>query len=366
MPTPPRSTRRQFLTGIAARKQLESVLDGPSSHPAPASHASQRAANLLLEIGRQAMACSFQVLLNANQYPHGAEAADDGLERVCQLEAQLSVYRDSSELSQLNRRAAVEEVPVSETLFELLSYASKLTQETGGAYDVSTGALTKAWGFFRREGSYPDDEQLQAALRQCGMKHVVLNHAARSVRYQVTGLEVNLGSIGKGYALDACADALLAQGITHFLIHGGQSSMLAQGNRLGARRPGWCVSLRHPQRQERVLGNVWLENQALGTSGSGKQFFHFGGKRYGHVLDPRTGQPASGILSATVLAPAGYQADAIATAMLVMGVEATEAFCREHSQLTAILVTGTLDSERVEVITLGAQGDAFEAAEELK
>src|SRR5262249_4156409 len=144
------------------------------------------------------------------------------------------------------------------------------------------------------------------------------------VRLDRAGVEINLGSIGKGYALDRMAELLVAEGIENFLIHGGNSSVLGRGvgQESGVRSQeleeteretrGWWVGLRHPLVPERRIGEICLRDRALGTSGSGTQFFVHEGKRYGHILDPRTGRPAEGTLSTTVAAPTGAEADALA------------------------------------------------------
>ena len=153
-------------------------------------------------------------------------------------------------------------------------------------------------------------------------------------------MEINLNAIGKGYAVDRCGELLRAAGVEDFLIHGGQSSVLAGGSRAGADADarGWSVALKHPLKPQQRLAEIWLRNRALGMSGSGVQFFHHQGRRYGHVLDPRTGWPAEGVLSATGLLPSAALADAVSTACFVMGREGVEEYCRNHTDVSAILV----------------------------
>ena len=149
-------------------------------------------------------------------------------------------------------------------------------------------------------------------------------------------------------------------GLNDFLIHGGNSSVLARGERNAECRtqnaesdqseirnpksaidPGWSVALRHPLRPDVRLAEFVLCNQALGTSGSGTQFFHHQGRRYGHIIDPRTGWPADQVLSATVIAPNAEQADALSTAFYVMGLEPAREFCAAHPDISALLTTHT-------------------------
>jgi thiamine biosynthesis lipoprotein len=188
-------------------------------------------------------------------------------------------------------------------------------------------------------------------------------------------MELNLGSVGKGYALDRCAEILEAAGVVDFLIHGGQSSILARGGRHASGDPReWCIALRHPLRADRRLAELKMRHCGLGTSGSGQQFFYHRGRRYGHVLDPRSGVPAEGVLSATVLAPDAAEADALATAFFVLGVDATQAYCETRPELAVVFVlAGTREGtvaletigidEQLRLLDEGAAGGASTAGE---
>ena len=278
------------------------------------------------------MACQFDVYLNAGQNPAGTEAALAALELVEALEDQMTVYREHSEISRLNRTAAERPVVVERRLFGLLQQAVELHGATEGAFDITSGPLSRVWGFYRRAGRVPSPAELEEARQRVGSRWLKLDSEAGTVQFLRPGMEINLGAIGKGYALDRCAELLLERGVGDFLIHGGQSSILARGARGGPAGPnrGWCVALRHPLKHDQRLAEVWLRNRALGTSGSGQQFFHYQGRRFGHILDPRTGLSVEGILSATVLAPTAALADALSTAAFVMGLDKSLEFCGRH------------------------------------
>jgi thiamine biosynthesis lipoprotein len=380
-----KSNRRDFLRGKAAVEAIADVAAGigeavgnPSAGGSIgnpdgvlARETTDAKAGYLLRIGRRAMACEFEVLLNAGQYSHGAEAALAALDLVDELESQLTVYRETSEISRLNRNAFAQSVKVEPRLFELLKQAAEIHRATGGAYDIATGVLTKLWGFYRREGRVPSDTELAATMNQVGMRQVELDETAHSIKFRTDGVEINLGSIGKGYALDRAAESLTAAGIENFLLHGGNSSVLARGTEGLAeinKSPddqtvpsetcgGWWVGLRHPLRAERRIGEILLRNRALGTSGSGTQFFVHQGKRYGHLLDPRAGRPAEGTLSTTVAAPSGAQADALATAFYVLGKEGSIEFCRQHPGVSAVIMSLMGDGGLVDVALWGFAAD---------
>jgi FAD:protein FMN transferase len=372
-----KSTRRDFLAGKSAAQALEDALLGPpAALPPPASSSvGVQPGSHLLSVSREAMACLFEVVFDAATYRDGTDAAVAALNVVAALEAQLTVYRDTSEVQHINRHAAEEPVAVEEGLYQLLKRAAALAQETGGAFDMTAGRLSKVWGFFRRQGSMPSAADISKALATVGSRHLQFDDAARTVRFLQPALELNLGAIGKGYALDRAADWLTTAGIGDFLIHGGKSSVLARGSRIldseddtitpsNIRNPipkiaGWSVALRHPLKPDMRLAEFVLRNQALGTSGSGTQYFHYQGKRYSHIIDPRTGWPADKLLSATVIAPTAEQADALSTAFYVFGLELAREYCRRHEEISALLVYQTGPAAGVELHPLNLGDDAW-------
>jgi thiamine biosynthesis lipoprotein len=320
------TTRREFLEGKSAVAALTAAVDRQLAPPDVA--APDAGETYLLRLARQAMACQFEVILNAGQYPAASELAIKALDLVDELEGQLTVYR----------AAANGPVPVESRLFELLKRALELHHQTEGAFDITSGPLIRAWGFDKRQGAMPGDDELRAALAGVGMRHLMLADDAKTIQFDRPGVEINLGAIGKGYALDRAAELLTEQGIDDFLLHGGQSSVLARGSRAGS--SGWVVGIRDPLRKNRRLAEIELRDRALGTSGSSVQFFRHQGRRFGHILDPRTGWPAEGVLSATAIAGTAAEADALATAFYVLGVEKSLAYCARRPDVGVVMVGG--------------------------
>jgi len=316
----------------------------------------------LVRIGRRAMACQFQVFFNAGQYTQGCPAALAALDLVERLEAQMTVYRAESELSAINREAADEAVTVEGGLFDLLARSVDLWRRTDGAFDITAGPLSDVWGFARRQGRMPREAELAEALSRVGSQWLELNTDEQSIHFSRQGVQLNLGAIGKGEALDRAAAIIHEDGIGDFLFHGGQSSVLARGARAGVSDQGWAVGLIHPLRPQQRIGQVHLRNAALATSGSGTQFFTHRGRRYGHILDPRTGRPAEGMLSCTVIAPTAAEADALATAMYVMGPDKAADWCRRQPQYSAILIWPGKKSSTVEIETVNMQPGVWRAA----
>jgi len=287
-----------------------------------------------LHVNRTAMACRFEVTLPIDDRA-GVEVATSALDRIDDLEAQLSVFRESSEISFINREAASRTVVVEQSLFELLSLCRRLYETTGGAFDVTVGPLTRCWGFLRRTGQIPSADKLEYARSLVGSDKMILDHETRSIRFLREGMEINLGSIGKGYALDRVATSM-RQRVASALLNGGASSFYAIG--AGVQNDGWSVGLRDPRNKTRRIATLRLRDCALSTSGSEEQFFEHDGQRYGHIIDPRSGWPAQLMTSVSVVAGSAAVSDALATAFYIGGREVAERYCAENPGVLAIML----------------------------
>ena len=318
---------------LGALDQLADTLAPPSSDTP-----------LLLHLRRRAMATHFEIILPFGT-PGAVEMGEEAFELLDALEQQMTVYRESSEISRLNRRAFGGPVRVEYRLFGLLELAARIHRDTEGAYDITAGALIKAWGFFRGPRRVPGRGGTSRLREKVGMQWATLDAERRTVRFQRPGLEINLGSIGKGYALDRLARLLRDEwGVSRMLLHGGTSSVYARGCPPEDER-GWQVAILHPWDRQRRLARVWLRDRALGTSAATHQHLEYNGQKLGHLLDPRTGWPASGIASASVLAASAAEADALSTAFYVGGLELAQRYCAAHPGITAILLPEGEDAE---------------------
>jgi thiamine biosynthesis lipoprotein len=287
-----------------------------------------------IRVHRRAMACRFEVTLS-DEDAHHVGAAREALDAIDAIESVLTVFRDTSALVELNRRAEHETVVVDQDLFDLLRLCRQIHEQTEGAYDPTSTPLSRCWGFLHRTPRLPAEAEITEALARVGLRGMSLDEATRGVRFTRPGLELNLGAIGKGYALDRVGALLRQRGVAHALLSGGSSSVLA----VGGRDKGFSVDLR-PRQALRRQARLRLRDAALGTSGAGEQFLEVEGKRYGHVLDPRTGWPSSGVLSATVIAAQAAVADALSTAFLVGGPDLASRYCSQHPDTLALI---TLD-----------------------
>ena len=284
------------------------------------------------------MACDFVVLLPdspppSRQQTHVRTTSDVALsilQSVDELEAKFSVYRPDSEVSRINHAAGGRAVSVSPPTLAVIERAIQLAKRTDGAFDITAAPLIELWGIGRSSGGRPTVDQIAAARSLLGSDRIEVDRDRREIRLPAARMKINLGAIGKGFAVDQIAGRLIEMGIDDFLIHAGQSTVRAAGDQEGLseaameqldeprRRPiGWKVGLAHPLRSGRRLAGFWLRDAALSTSGSGKQYFHHRGRRYGHVLDPRTGMPAGRWWSLSLICPDATEADAMSTALFV-------------------------------------------------
>jgi thiamine biosynthesis lipoprotein len=307
------------------------------------------------------MGSYFEVRIGAGT-PEAIALTERALDLIDALEQQMTVYRDDSEVSRINASAHLGPVEVEPNLFRLLEQAMEIGQATGGAYDVTAGALSLAWGFVRGPRRVPSAATLAEARDRAGQQHLRLDPERSTVAFDRPGIVINLGSIGKGYAIDRAVDVIRDHWWpTSALVHGGRSSVYALGSPPGRFGDRWQVALWNPFDPEVPLGVVHLRNRGMGTSGTSFQRFEAGGVVYGHILDPRTGVPAVGPASVTVLAGTAAEADALSTALYLLGTEAAAAYVAEHPGIGAVIVEEGPDGASPRIVTIGLAEGEFTA-----
>lgn len=269
------------------------------------------------------MATRFEIALHGSNPASLRAAAEEALDEIDRIEAQLSIYRASSSLSRINSGASSNPVRVEPGVFRFLQRARQLSLSTGGAFDITAAPLFKAWGFIGGTGNEPNPQSLAEALECVGWHNVLLNESDFSVHFQRPGVLLDPGAIGKGYALDCATEVLRDAGVECALLHGGTSTICAIGHPPDA--DAWSVALPDPPevtglatppRPRRV---VQLLDSSLSVSAEWGKCFVKDGRRFGHVIDPRCGQPVMGASMAAVVAGGGTESDALSTALLVLG-----------------------------------------------
>ena len=239
------------------------------------------------------------------------------LEEARRLDEMLSNYKPTSELSDVNGRAAKGPVRVSDELFRLLEMCGDYSRASEGTFDITVGPLMKTWGFYRGSGHFPHRAEILDALAHVGYGKVVLDAANRTVRFTDGGVELDPGGVGKGYAVDRMVEILKESGVTSALVSAGSSSIYALGTPPG--EPGWKISIKDPRDTSRSAAMVTLRDQSLSTSGNYEKFFVAEGKVWSHIMDPRTGYPAMGTLSVSLITPKTIDSEIWAKPYYILG-----------------------------------------------
>jgi len=273
---------------------------------------------LRVEQSDEAMAATFSVVLFGSDRARMERAADAAFDEVHRLDRMLSNYKPDSEWSEVNRTAGVRPVKVSAELFQLLSDCLKYSRQSDGAFDITVGPLMKVWGFYKGEGALPRPADVTDALTRVGHWHVRLDPAAQSIHFDRPGVELDPGGIGKGYAVDRMVEVLKRGGVHIALVSAAGSSIYGMGAP-PAEPEGWRVMIRAPENPDKSAAEVFLKDMSLSTSGSYEKFFWADGRRYAHIIDPRTGHPAQGTASVSVMAPRTIDSEAWAKPYFING-----------------------------------------------
>jgi FAD:protein FMN transferase len=273
-----------------------------------------RPAGAAVRLAIEAMATRFELVLAGGDPVRLHAAGEEALAEIARLDAQLSAYRASSDVSWINTHAFEHPVQVEPGLFRLLARCQQLCSETDGAFDVTVGSLMRAWRFAGGRGSVPSDAVRGAARTAAGPAVMRLDPAASTVSFTHPAARIDLGAVGKGYAIDCAIGLLREQRVTCALLHGGTSSVHAIG--APPDQSGWRISWRPSGGRATVVS---LRDAALATSAVYGKSFRAGGREYGHVLDPRSGAPTEAARAARVTGPRSLECDALSTALLVAG-----------------------------------------------
>lgn len=276
----------------------------------------------------EAMATTFEVFVAGEDRAYAGQAADAAFAAIDQVEQELSAFIESSDVARINRLDAGQAAPVGLHALACLQAATKVARDTGGAFDVTIGPLMACWRNPDKSPRQPAESELAAARARVGMGLLEIDEAARTVRVKTAGVRVDLGGIGKGYALDCAAGLFEDWGIASVLLNAGGSTVLAVEPPPG--KPGWPVGVGGVGDDPLPPETLALRRKAL--SGSGIAI------KGRHIMDPHTGKPVDDKRAAWSLCTRAVEADALSTAFMVMTPEAVEQYCRAHPGVSALLV----------------------------
>lgn len=269
------------------------------------------------EASIDAMGSVFSIVAYGERADQVHAGVTRALDEASRLDAMLSNYKPHSEWSEMNRLAGEQPVHVSDELFGVLGNCLEYSRESEGTFDISVGPLMKVWGFYKGSGHMAAWDELSRAMQFVGYRNVLLDARAHTVRFAKEGVDLDPGGIGKGYAVDRMVEILRRNGIRSAFISAGGSSIYALGVPPG--EEGWPVKLEDPRRVSIAAATVCLRDESLSTSGSYEKFFIANGKRRSHIMDPRTGEPASGMLSVSVITPKTIDSEAWAKPYFILG-----------------------------------------------
>ena len=250
---------------------------------------------------REAMATDFEIIYCAYEKPETRAVGMKMLDEVDRIESIFNIWQGECELQKVNQRAAIEPVHVSKEVYNLVKIAQLYYKRTEGAYDITCTPLTRRWGFFQRQGRLPSPDELAEARNKTGMDFVELNNTEHTIFFKREGIELTPASIGKGFALDCALRIARQRGLKNVLTRGGFSSVCASG--APAWKTVWEINIRNPLDSSKPLAKIGLCDQGFSSSGDQLQHFVHEGKKYGHIIDPRTGWPAGHLSLVNVIAP---------------------------------------------------------------
>lgn len=264
------------------------------------------------------MGSRFDITVVAENETIGNKYIDTAVAEITRIEKLISSWDPNSETSSINRNAGLEAVTVDTELFQLIERAIAISKLTDGAFDISYASMDRIWKFDGSMTQMPSEKELSESVANVGFQNIILNKEKSTVFLKRKGMKIGFGAIGKGYAADKAKSLLQAEGVTAGIINA-SGDMNTWGKQPNGEE--WNVAITNPLDKTKSYGLLPITNGAVVTSGNYEKFVEFNGKRYTHIIDPRSGMPSSGIISVTVFAPKAELADALATSVFVMGLE---------------------------------------------
>jgi len=265
------------------------------------------------------MGSRFDITVVANDSIQANKYIDTAVAEISRIEKLISSWDDNSQTSEINRNAGAKPVKIDKELFNLIERAIGISKLTDGAFDISYASMDRIWQFDGSMTVMPSEKEIKSSVEKIGYQNIVLDKKNSTVFLKLEGMKIGFGAIGKGYAADKAKTLLISKGVPSGIINasGDMNTWGKQPN-----NEDWKVAITNPMNKNKVFALLPITNGAVVTSGNYEKYVNFNGKRYTHIIDPRTGYPSTGIISVTVFAPKAELADALATSVFVMGKEA--------------------------------------------
>jgi thiamine biosynthesis lipoprotein len=260
----------------------------------------------------------FEITVVAKDSIEGNYFIELAISEVKRIENQISDWIPTTQISLVNKNAGIQAVKVDSEVFDLVARAIKISELTDGAFDISYASMDKIWKFDGSMKAMPSDDAIKKSVAKIGYKNIILNKQDQSIFLKIEGMKLGLGGIGQGYIADKVKDKLLANGCLSGIVN--VSGDINAWGKQSNQKP-WTVGIVNPMNKNKVFATFPLENSSVETSGNYEKYVIFNGIRYSHIIDPRSGFPAQGVVSVSVFAKQTEIADALATGIFVLGVE---------------------------------------------
>ena len=309
------------------------------------------------------MGTVFEITAYVSDKYKADKAFNDVFKEINRLDYLMSNYKEESELSKVNKYAASEPTDCDNELAYVIEQSLRYSDITDGAFDITVGPLMKKWGFFKEQGKIPGKEELESVLKSVSYKNIIIEEkikkslfrdpgVAKTVSFRNSGTQIDLGGIGKGYAVDMAIRVLQGNRIHSALINFA-GNIYAYGTPPG--KDSWVIGLQHPRKSERLLGSFEIKDKAVSTSGDYEKFFTIDGERYSHIIDPRTGYPVKGIVSVTIVTDNATRADALSTGVFVLGLDKGMDLIEKMQDVEGIIIYENADSKLSTKTSSGTQ-----------
>lgn len=267
---------------------------------------------------RAAMGSRFEISVVHADAKRGQEAIDAAYAEIERIEALISEWRETSTVSELNRKAGVEPVEVTDELLNLTRRSIRISKLTDGAFDITFHTVGRLWNFKSRTAPIPDEASIRSAMSDVGYQHLVIDETKHTIFLDRKGTRIGFGGIGKGYAANRAVFVLKEHGVTGGVVNASGDIVV-----FGTQEDGkpWRIGIANPLDRDKLFAYLDITEQAVVTSGDYENYIEIDGVRYSHILDPRTGYPVTEVRSVTIVCPDGELADALATSVSVLGVD---------------------------------------------
>ena len=284
------------------------------------------------------MGSRFDITIVANEASEAESLIDTAIAEITRIENLISEWRPETQVSLVNRNAGITPVKVDKELFDLTERALFFSKITDGAFDISFAAMDRIWKFDGSMTTMPSPETVKKSVEKVGYKNIILDKEKSTIFLAKEGMKIGFGSIGKGYAADKTREYMIAKGVKAGIINASGDM-----NTWGKQPDGenWTVGITNPLNKDKVFAVFPLKESAVVTSGSYEKFVMLDGKRYTHIINPKTGYPVTGLCSVTVLGPSAEMANGFSTSIMVLGKDVGLNLIEQFPMLSCVIVTDT-------------------------